>query len=115
MNAKKRPAERPTNIPKTMNAVAIDRSGGAEVLTTHTLPVPAPTASEVLIAVHTAEVGGWDADIRGGWSLDGKKPRFPLVLGAGGSGTVAAVGSRVGRVKIGEPDFSFNRSYSNGV
>ena len=46
----------------------------------HTLPVPVPGASEVLIAVHTAEVGGWDADVRGGWSPSGKKPRFPLVL-----------------------------------
>src|SRR5467141_1021780 len=107
MSVKTRPAVQPTNIPKTMNAVAIDRSGGPEVLTMHTLPVPAPTASEVLIAVHTAEVGGWDADIRGGWSLDGKKPRFPLVLGSGGSGTVAAVGSRVKRFKIGDPVYSY--------
>src|SRR5258706_15720403 len=114
MNAKKRPAERPTNIPKTMNAVAIDRSGGPEVLTMHTLPVPVPSASEVLIGVHTAEVGGWDADIRGGWSLDGKKPRFPLVLGAGGSGTVAAVGSRVRRFKMGEPVYSYTWSNPKG-
>ena len=35
----------------------------------HTLPVPVPGASEVLIAVHTAEVGGWDADVRGGCFL----------------------------------------------
>src|SRR6266481_3041396 len=114
MSVKTRPAVQPTNIPKTMNAVAIDRSGGPEVLTMHTLPVPAPNASEVLIAVHTAEVGGWDADIRGGWSLDGKKPRFPLVLGAGGSGTVAAVGSRVRRFKMGEPVYSYTWSNPKG-
>ena len=73
----------------------------------HTLPVPVPGASEVLIAVHSAEVGGWDANMRGGWSLSGKKPRFPLVLGGGGSGTVAAVGSRVRRFKIGDPVYSY--------
>src|SRR6267378_3028831 len=107
MSVKTRPAVQPTNIPKTMNAVAIDRSGGPEVLTMHTLPVPVLAGSEVLIAVHTAEVGGWDADMRDGWSPDGKKPRFPLVLGGGGSGTVAAVGSRVRRFKSGDPVYSY--------
>src|SRR5258705_8517778 len=94
-------------VPERMRAIAIDRFGGPEVLTMHTLPVRVPGASEVLIAVHTAEVGGWDADMRGGWSMSGKKPRFPLVLGGGGSGTVAAVGSRVRRFKIGDPVYSY--------
>jgi NADPH:quinone reductase-like Zn-dependent oxidoreductase len=114
MSVKTRAAVKPTNIPKTMNAVAIDRSGGPEVLTMHTLPVPVLAASEVLIAVHTAEVGGWDADIRGGWSADGKKPRFPLVLGGGGSGTVAAAGSRVHRLQMGEPVYSYTWSNPKG-
>src|SRR3981081_4395765 len=93
-------------VPESMRAIAIDRFGGPEVLTMHTLPVPVPGASEVLIAVHTAEVGGWDADMRDG-SLSDKKPRLPLVLGGGGSGTVAAVGSRVKRFKIGDPVYSY--------
>src|SRR6476620_11254062 len=83
-------------VPERMRAIAIDRFGGPEVLTMHTLPVPVPGASEVLIAVHTAEVGKWDADMRDG-SLSAKRPRFPLVLGGGGTGTIAAVGSRVKR------------------
>src|SRR5258706_14294591 len=92
-------------VPERMRAIAIDRFGGPEVLTMHTLPVPVPGASEVLIAVHTAEVGGWDADMRGGWSLSGKKPRFPLVLGGGGSGTVAAGRTRVRGFKNGDPGY----------
>ncbi len=94
-------------VPETMRAMAIDRFGGPDVLTMHTLPVPEVGSNEVLIAVHTAEVGGWDAAMRDGWSLSGKKPRFPLVLGGGGSGTVAAVGSRVKRFKIGDPVYSY--------
>jgi NADPH:quinone reductase-like Zn-dependent oxidoreductase len=86
--------------------MAIDRFGGPDVLTMHTLPMPEVGANEVLIAVHTAEVGGWDAQVRDG-SMSEKKPRFPLVLGGGGSGTVAAVGSRVKRFKIGDPVYSF--------
>jgi NADPH2:quinone reductase len=111
MSVKARPVVKRTTIPKTMQAVAIDRYGGPEVLSMHTLPVPVPTANEVLIAVHTAEVGGWDAEIRDGWSPDGKKPRFPLVLGGGGSGTVAAVGSRVRRFKEGEPVYAYAWNY----
>jgi NADPH2:quinone reductase len=114
MNTKTRAAVKPTPTPTTMHAMAIDRSGGPEVFTMHTLPVPVPSASEVLIAVHTAEVGGWDAEIRGGWSPDGKKPRFPLVLGGGGSGTIAAVGSRVRRFQMGEPVYSYSWSNPKG-
>jgi NADPH:quinone reductase len=114
MSAKTRSAAPPATVPKTMQAMAIDRFGGPEVLTMHTLPLAVPTANEVLIAVHTAEVGGWDADVRDGWSLDGKKPRFPLVLGAGGSGTVVAVGSRVHRFKIGEPVYAYTWNSPKG-
>ena len=85
-------------IPKVMRAAAIDRFGGPEVLTIHSLPVPEIDANEVLIALHTAGVGSWDADMRGGWWPFGK-PRFPIVLGTDGSGTVAATGSRVRRLK----------------
>jgi len=86
----------------SMRAAAIDRPGGPEVVTIHTLPVPEVAPGQVLIAVHTSGLAGWDADIRDGWSPTGRKPRFPLVLGTDGSGTVAAVGSRVRRFKVGD-------------
>ena len=95
------------SIPKTMRAAAIDRYGGPEVLTIHELPVPEVGASDLLIAVHTAGVGPWDASIRGGWSPSGRRPRFPLVLGADGSGTVAARGSRVRRFQVGDPVYAY--------
>src|SRR5690348_12436294 len=88
-------------VPSTMRAAAIERFGGPEVLTLHELPVPDIDPNEVLIAVHTAGVGVWDADIRAGLWPEGK-PSFPLVLGTDGSGTVAAVGSRVRRFEVGE-------------
>ena len=40
-------------IPTEMRAAAIDRFGGPEVLTLQVLPVPAPDATEVLIAIDT--------------------------------------------------------------
>jgi NADPH:quinone reductase-like Zn-dependent oxidoreductase len=96
----------PKTIPKTMRAAALDRFGGPEVITTHELPVPVPDANEVLIAVHTAGVGVWDADIRNGWSPSGRV-HFPLVLGTDGSGFVAAVGSRVRRFEVGAKVYAY--------
>ncbi|MDB5610076.1 MAG: Bifunctional protein: zinc-containing alcohol dehydrogenase [Bradyrhizobium sp.] len=94
-------------VPRTMFAAAIDRFGGPEVLTAHALPVPPLDAGEVLIAVDTAGVGPWDADVRAGFYA-GRKPHFPLVPGFDGAGIVAAVGSRVRRLKIGEEVYSYN-------
>ena len=68
-----------------------DRFGEPGVLTIHMLPVPVPDAHEILIAVHTAGVGTWDADLRAGWWPEGK-PKFPLVLGTDGSGVVVQRG-----------------------
>jgi NADPH:quinone reductase len=94
-------------IPATMVAAAIDRFGGPEVITIHTLPVPKVGVGEVLIALDTAGVGPWDADIRGGW-YQGRKPHFPLILGTDGAGIVAAVGSRVRRLKTGDKVYSYS-------
>jgi NADPH:quinone reductase len=96
----------PLKVPETMRAVAIDQFGPPNALKLRGLPVPVPEANEVLIAVHTAGVGGWDADIRAGWWPFGR-PRFPMVLGTDGSGTVAAVGSRVRRFRRGQKVYSY--------
>jgi NADPH:quinone reductase-like Zn-dependent oxidoreductase len=100
-------------IPKIMRAAAIDRFGGPEVLTVHELPVPEIDANEVLIALHTAGVGPWDAEIRGGW-YPGGHPHFPLVLGTDGAGTVAAVGSRIRRFKVNDRVYSYSWNNPKG-
>jgi NADPH2:quinone reductase len=100
-------------IPKTMRAAAIDRFGPPEVLTTRELPIPTVETNEVLIALHTTGVGSWDADIRDGWYPEGQ-PRFPLVLGTDGSGTVAAVGSRIRRFKPGDRVYSYSWNNPKG-
>lgn len=86
-------------IPDTMLASAIDGGGGPEVLTPHRLPVPKVGAGEVLIAIHAAGVGAWEATLR-------QNPRsgtqFPLVLGSDGAGTVVAIGPGVHGFKVGD-------------
>jgi NADPH:quinone reductase-like Zn-dependent oxidoreductase len=90
-----------------MRAAAIDRFGGPEVISVQTLPVPTLDAGDVLIAVDTAGVASWDAEMRSGWSPSGHA-RFPLVLGTDGSGIVAAVGSRVRRFKLGDKVYAYS-------
>jgi len=94
-------------VPQTMRAAAIDKAGGPEVITPHTLPVPRPAADEVLIAVHTAGVAVWDASVRA-HPEEIKHSRFPLVLGTDGSGVVAAVGSQVSGFKPGDQVYSYS-------
>lgn len=101
------------SISSTMRAAALDRFGGPEALTIHELPVPTLDADEILIAVHTAGVGPWDADMRTGWWPEGE-PTFPLVLGSDGSGTVVDVGRSVRRLAIGDRVYSYSFANPKG-
>jgi NADPH:quinone reductase len=96
------------SIPETMSAAAIDQFGPPEALTLHTLPVPQPEAGEVLIEIHAAGIGSWDAAIRdGSWRPFGRA-KFPLILGSDGSGIVVAKGARVRSFDIGEEVYGVN-------
>jgi NADPH2:quinone reductase len=94
-------------LPETMQAMAIDRTGGPEVLTPHRLPVPKLNPNEVLIAVNTAAVAVWDLDIRQRLAYM-KKPQLPFVMGSDGAGSIAAIGSSVTRFKVGDAVYSYS-------
>jgi NADPH:quinone reductase len=100
-------------LPQTMQAAAIDRAGGPEVITLHTLPVPKPQADEVLIAVNTAGVAIWDAHLRS-HPQQIKHSAFPLILGTDGAGLVAAVGAKVQGFKVGEQVYSYSWDNPHG-
>ncbi|HEY4439645.1 MAG TPA: NADP-dependent oxidoreductase [Candidatus Elarobacter sp.] len=71
------------------------------------LPVPACGPDEVLVRVHTAGVGIWDVKARRGEWASGKE-HFPIVLGADGSGTVAAVGADVQGLAPGDHVYGYH-------
>ena len=96
-----------------MRAAAIDRHGGPSVLSIHELPVPLVAADEVLIAVNTAGVGGWDAWMRAEPAESGHA-QFPKILGTDGSGTIAAAGSRVRRLAAGDRVFAYRYENPKG-
>lgn len=89
-----------------MQAAAIDRFGPPSELTIHTLPVPRVAHGEVLIEVHAAGVGIWDAKVRDGTWATGQE-RFPLVLGADGAGVVVAHGPGVERFHYGDDVWAY--------
>jgi NADPH2:quinone reductase len=96
------------NLPATMRAAALDHGGGPEVLTLHTLPIPAVGPQDVLIALDTAGVASWDASIRQDPDSWGKHRSRPLVLGTDGSGHVAALGSAVQGFKLGDAVYAYS-------
>ena len=94
----------------TMKAAAIDRFGGPEEFSVHTLSVPQVGPDEVLVRVDTAGVGEWDPWVREGEfaQMTGKKPDFPYVMGADGAGTVTTVGKNVKKFREGDKVYGYN-------
>jgi NADPH:quinone reductase len=104
---------RAATIPATMQTAAIDRFGPPEVLTLHTLPVPKAGPTEVLIALHAAGVGIWDAQMRDGTYATGRE-RFPLVLGTDGAGVIAERGARVRRLDVDDRVWAYEYANPKG-
>lgn len=97
----------------TMRAMAIERFGEPDVLALHRLPIPEPKNNEVLIRVHAAGLGSWDAAMRKG-EISEIKPKFPMVLGLDGSGVVAARGQDVDRFEVGDKVWAYEFGNPNG-
>ena len=83
-----------------MRAIAIQRFGGPEVLEVLEMADPAPTPTEVLLAVDVAGVNRADILVRTGRYHRAGRP--PLILGVEGAGTVLAVGTEVDHVVVGQ-------------
>lgn len=79
--------------PVTMTAMRVHRFGEPDVIEPESIDIPRPEAGEVLIRVHAAGVGRWDAWVRSGHSA--LPQPLPLTLGSDVSGCVAAVGQGV--------------------
>ena len=86
-----------------MKAIQISRTGGSDVLELVDVPDPVPGPGEVLVEAAAIGVNYFDLLIRTGryrWM-----PALPFVLGNEMSGRVAALGSGVTKLKVGQRVF----------
>jgi len=86
------------DIPTTMRAIRLDQPG--KPVTLENVPVPSLGARDVLVRVDASGLNGGDVHL----AVEGSIPLHvrPLTIGHETAGTVVAVGSEVGRVKIGD-------------
>lgn len=89
-----------------MKAIAVQTFGGPEGLAVVDLPVPAPAAGQVLVAVEAVGVGGVDTVIRSG-ALAAYGFREGFIPGGEVAGTVTAVGDGVDASWIGRRVWAF--------
>ena len=83
-----------------MRAIVVTRNGGPEVLELRDEPEPEPARGQVLVDVEAIGVNFRDIYEREGAGAYGGET--PMVAGAEGAGTVAAVGEGVGELSAGD-------------
>src|SRR4029453_4246164 len=85
------------NLPKTMQAMVLEEPGKPLLL--KEVPLPQPTAGQVLIRVHACGVCRTDLPI-----VDGElsSPKPPLILGHEIVGTVVGMGNGAERFRPGD-------------
>jgi NADPH:quinone reductase-like Zn-dependent oxidoreductase len=93
-----------------MRAAVIDRYGGPAQFEIREMPVPTPSASEILIRLDTSGVGSWDTEMRTGEIKT--EQEFPLILGTDGAGVVADLGASVTRFRRGDRVYAYE--FENG-
>lgn len=91
-------------LPTTMLAAVASREGAPGALRLETLPVPAPGPGQVLLRIESASVNFADVKRRRGDAYP-VPTAFPFVPGAEAAGTVAAMGSGVEGLGIGDAVF----------
>ncbi len=97
-----------SELPETMKAAVVDAAGPPKTIHIKDVPVPRLSRHHVIIALDYAGLGSWDAAQRSGaWGA--VKPG--TILGADGSGTIAAVAADVTNFKPGDRVYSY--SYGN--
>jgi NADPH:quinone reductase-like Zn-dependent oxidoreductase len=97
----------------SMKAWRVHEFGPPEKMIFETVPRPLPAAGEVLVKVHAAGVGPWDASIRAGKSV--LPQPLPLTLGSDLAGEVATLGSGVSDIAVGDQVFGVTNTQFLGA
>jgi NADPH:quinone reductase-like Zn-dependent oxidoreductase len=86
-----------------MKAARIHQWGPPDAIIVETVSVPEPADEEVLVRVHAAGVGPWDALVRTG--TIGLGETLPLTLGSEVSGIVEKIGAKTTSFAVGDEVF----------
>jgi NADPH:quinone reductase-like Zn-dependent oxidoreductase len=97
----------------SMTAWRVHEFGSPENMICETIPRPCPAAGEVLVKVHAAGVGPWDAWIRAGKSA--LPQPLPLTLGSDLAGEVLSLGPGVSDLTVGDQVFGVTNSQFLGA
>lgn len=96
-----------------MKSIRIHQFGGIDSLKLEDIARPVPAAGQVLVRIHAAGVGPWDAWVRAGQSKLGQP--LPLTPGSDISGTIEAVGEDVNELFPGDSIFgATNHLFTGG-
>jgi NADPH:quinone reductase-like Zn-dependent oxidoreductase len=99
-----------------MKAMCLHARGGPGTFVYEEMPQPHPEEGEVLIRVHAAAVTPTELAWVPTWTTPAGAPRqFPIILGHEFSGEVAAIGSGVTDVAVGELVYGLNDWFRDGA
>jgi NADPH:quinone reductase-like Zn-dependent oxidoreductase len=103
MSARANPVPPRSVRQQTMKAARVHRYGPPDVIAIEGIDLPTPGEGEILVRVHAAGVGPWDALVRAG---NGGLPQtLPLTLGSEVSGVVERVGPGTAGFAVGDDVF----------
>src|SRR5881392_3428202 len=90
-----------------MKAIVIHEYGGPEVLKYEDIPRPEPKDDQILVRVIAAGVNPVDGLIRSGMFAKYEKAAFPMIPGADIAGVVEKAGSKITKLKVGDPVYAY--------
>ena len=100
----------------SMKAIQLHQIGGADLLRQEEVPIPIPTADQVLVRVAATAITptelSWFPTFH---TPDGSPRPLPIVLGHEFSGVVERVGPACRGLQAGEPVYGLNDWYRNGA
>jgi NADPH:quinone reductase-like Zn-dependent oxidoreductase len=96
-----------------MKAVQFDHFGGIDVLQVVDVPIPEPTAGQVLVEVKAASINPGEAKVRAGLMEADWPATFPSGQGSDLAGTVTKSGSDAGDLSPGDSVFGFTDEHAS--
>jgi NADPH:quinone reductase-like Zn-dependent oxidoreductase len=101
---------------EAIKAICLRARGGPEAFAYEETPQPHPGEGEVLVRVHAAGVIHTELSWIPTWTTQAGEPRpLPVIPGHEFSGEIAAVGSAVSDVGVGDLVYGFNDWYRDGA